>query len=259
MLHLLDQALETFLRSTLPSELREIDVAFDAPDGDWGAGLTRPTVNLFLRDVRRNLAERSAGRQLADHDGQRVWQVPPPRADCRYVVTAWTSEVDDEHRLLGEVLTVLLRASELPSEHLPDALRTVPPPPSLTVAASGGDDQADFWSALGGQLKPGLDLTVTATVDTAATREAGAEVVQAGVGIVDLTTPRRSDRRTVAGRAARDTAGCVVRSPRGHAVVGDDGRFVIRADVGDEVVVESDPPARGVVPESGAVTPRRRR
>lgn len=260
MLHLLDDGLETFLRASLPPELREIDVAFDAPDGEWGAGLTRPTVNLFLRDVRRNLAERSAGRQLhTTEDGQRVWQVPPPRADCRYLVTAWTSEVDDEHRILGEVLTVLLRASELGAEHLPEALRDVSPPPSLSVAASGGDDQADFWSALGGQLKPGLDLTVTLTVDAATPRAAGPEVTRARIGVLDLTPPRHSDRRVVAGRAARDTAGCVVRSPRGHAIVDDDGRFAVRAEVGDEVVVESDPPARGIVPETGVVKPRRRR
>lgn len=258
MLQLLDQALETFLRATLAPELRDIDVAFDAPDGEWGTALTRPTVNLFLRDVRRNLAEREAGRHLAERDGRRVWQQPPPRADCRYVVTAWTSQVDDEHRILGEVLGVLLRSSELPAEHLPAGLRDVSPLPSLSLAASGGEDQADFWSALGGQLKPGLDLTVTVTVAGALPREAGPDVEQAEIAVVDRAGSLRSGLRMVAGRAARDTAGRVVRSPHGSAVVEADGRFVVRAEVGDEIVVESDPPARGVVPAAGVVRPRRR-
>lgn len=258
MLQLLDQALESLLRATLPSELRDIDVAFEAPDGEWGVGLTRPTVNLFLRDVRRNLAERDAGQRLTSRDGRRVWEQPAPRADCRYLVTAWTSQVDDEHRILGEVLAVLLRSAELDPDHMSDQLRALPPPPSLSLAASGDDDQADFWSALGGQLKPGLDLTVTVTVDAAAVAEAGADVEQAAIGLTDHAAARRSDRRVVAGRAARDTAGCVVRSPRGTAIVDDDGRFTVRAEVGDEVVVESDPPARATVPATGVVRPRRR-
>lgn len=258
MLQLLDRGLETYLRDVLPPELQDIDVAFDAPDGEWGAGLTRPTVNLFLRDVRRNLAERDAGRHVTTRDGERVWQWPQPRVDCRYLVTAWTSQVDDEHRILGEVLTVLLRSTELAAEHLPAELRELDPLPSLSVAASGADDQADFWSALGGQLKPGLDLTVTVTMDAAAARETGPDAGQFALAVADNDGPRTSSRRVVRGRAARDTAGCVVRSPRGVTVVGDDGSFAVRAETGDEIIVESDPPARGVVPPTGDVRPRRR-
>ncbi|MBW3606294.1 MAG: DUF4255 domain-containing protein [Actinobacteria bacterium] len=257
MLHLLDQALETFLRASLPPELADLDVAFDAPDGEWSATLTRPTVNLFLRDVRRNLAERNAGRALrTGGDGRAVWTVPPPRADCRYLVTAWTAEVDDEHRILGEVLAVLLRTTELTGEHLPEALADVLPRPSLSLAASGDDDQADFWSALGGQLKPGLDVTVTTTIDALAGVDAGRPVEQYVVGVVD-GSGRSSSRRVVGGRAARATAGATVTSPRGGGTVGDDGAFAVAAEPGDDVVVDADPPARGTVPDAGVVRPRR--
>lgn len=258
MLHLLDRGLEALLRAALPSELHDIDVAFDAPDGEWGAGLTRPTINLFLRDVRRNLTERDAGRHVTTDGGQRVWQWPHPRADCRYLVTAWTSQVDDEHRILGEVLVALLRSPVLASDHLPEQLRDLDPLPSLSVAASGADDQADFWSALGGQLKPGLDLTVTVTVAAAAARPTGPDVGQFALAVADTDGSRGSGLRVVRGRAARETAGCVVRSPRAASVVDDDGSFAVRAETGDEIVVESDPPARGVVPVNGDVRPRRR-
>lgn len=258
MLHLLDRALEAFLRDALPPELRDIDVAFDAPDGEWGGRLTRPTVNLFLREVRRNLVERDSGRHVAGADGQRVWQWPRPRADCRYLITAWTSQVDDEHRLLGAVLTALLRTSELAATHVPPPLSGVTPLPSLSVAASGAEDQADFWSALGGQLKPGLDLTVTVTIDAAPAPPTGPDVGQVELGVADREQPRTSGRRVVRGRAAKDTAGCVVRSPRGAGVVRDDGTFAVQAEVGDEIVVESDPPARAIVPATGDVRPRRR-
>jgi hypothetical protein len=187
-----------------------------------------------------------------------VWQWPRPRADCRYLVTAWTSEVDDEHRVLGEVLTALLFTSELAPEHVPPPLGDVTPLPSLSVAASGADDQADFWSALGGQLKPGLDLTVTVTIDAASAPPTGPDVGHFEIGLADREHERTSGRRVVRGRAARDTAGCVVRSPRGVGVVRDDGTFAVQAEVGDEIVVESDPPARATVPPTGDVRPRRR-
>ena len=55
MFHLLDESLEDFLRTTVPLPAREIDVSFDAPDKDWAAKVSRPTINLYLWDVRRNV------------------------------------------------------------------------------------------------------------------------------------------------------------------------------------------------------------
>ena len=77
MLHLLDESLEAFLRAVVPLPARDVDVAFDAPDGDWSAALSsRPTVNLYLWDVRPNLAERECGEMIVEEpDGRRL----PPR------------------------------------------------------------------------------------------------------------------------------------------------------------------------------------
>ena len=61
MLHLLDETLEAFLRAEVPLPARQIDVSFSAPDSEWGAAVTKPTVNLFLWDVKRNTAFRTAG------------------------------------------------------------------------------------------------------------------------------------------------------------------------------------------------------
>ena len=58
MLHLLDESMEAFLRAEVPLSVRDVDVVFEAPDGDWAAGVSRPTVNLYLWDVRPNLALR---------------------------------------------------------------------------------------------------------------------------------------------------------------------------------------------------------
>ena len=40
MLHLLDETLEAFLRDVVPLPARDVDIAFDAPDGEWSASLS---------------------------------------------------------------------------------------------------------------------------------------------------------------------------------------------------------------------------
>ena len=57
----LDEALRTLLRRELERHGFEgVEIAFDAPANDWSAKLTSPTVNLFLYDLRENLAEAEA-------------------------------------------------------------------------------------------------------------------------------------------------------------------------------------------------------
>src|SRR3954447_24651986 len=175
MLHLLDESLETFLRAVVPLPARDVDVAFDAPDGEWSAALsTRPTVDLYLWDVRPNLAERDYGEMIIEEqDGRRYRRHPLPRVDCRYLVTAWTSEVRDEHSLLGDVLYALLLNPVIGIDHLRGGFTEVRPQPTMRLRSGDGSENSDFWSALGGQLKPGLDLVVTVTVDAAMRAVAG--------------------------------------------------------------------------------------
>src|SRR3954469_22670034 len=175
MLHLLDETLEAFLRAEVPLPAREVDVAFEAPDGEWSAALSsRPTVDLYLWDIRPNLAERDYGEVIVEEpDGRKYRRDPLPRVDCRYLVTAWTSEVRDEHSLLGDVLNALLLNPVLGVDHLRGGFTEVRPLPTLRLRSGDGSENSDFWSALGGQLKPGLDLVVTVTVDAAVRRLAG--------------------------------------------------------------------------------------
>lgn len=175
MLHLLDESLEAFLRSAVPLPQRDVDVAFEAPDGEWAASLSsRPTVDLYLWDIRPNLSERDYGEVIVEGgDGRRFRRDPLPRVDCRYLVTAWTSQVRDEHSLLGDVLAALLLHPVIDVDHLQGAFAAVRPLPSLKLRSGDGSENSDFWSALGGQLKPGLDLVVTVTLDAAVRAVAG--------------------------------------------------------------------------------------
>ena len=175
MLHLLDETLEAFLRAVVPLPARDVDIAFAAPDGEWSAALSsRPTVDLYLWDVRPNLTERDYGEVIVEEaDGRRFRRDPLPRVDCRYLVTAWTSEVRDEHSLLGDVLAALLLHPVIGEDHLQGVFAAVRPLPSLRLRSGDGTENSDFWSALGGQLKPGLDVVVTVTVDAVLRAVAG--------------------------------------------------------------------------------------
>jgi hypothetical protein len=200
VLNLVDQSLEAFLRAEVPLAADQIDISFDAPDRDWAARTTKPTVNLYLWDVRVNLKERSSGVEvLRDEDGTVRRQVPKPRMDLRYLVTAWTNDVRDEHQLLGSVLGVLYANGELPVEYLAKGYASVRPVPTMTVAQPDGKDSADFWSALGGRLKPGLDLIVTATLDVALAHEVGPPVLRYEVEVADVEVEGRVSAVAVVG------------------------------------------------------------
>lgn len=165
MLHLLDAALEGYLREATPLRRDEIDVVFVAPDRDWAASVARPTVNVFLWDIRRSATSAQSGTEVIERDGVRMQRLVPPRFELRYLVTAWTTAVRDEHQLLGAVLAALVGTERLPSAHLPAPLDEVHPPPAVSVGTHTEGERQDLWSAVGGQLKPALDLTLTATVD----------------------------------------------------------------------------------------------
>jgi hypothetical protein len=56
--------------------------------------------------------------------------------------------------------------------------------PTVQLRSGDGTENSDFWSALGGQLKPGLDIVVTATIDAAIAAEAGPPVGEIDVRAV---------------------------------------------------------------------------
>jgi hypothetical protein len=85
-----------------------------------------------------------------------------------YLVTAWTQRPEDEHRLLSTILACALRYDALPRDILAGSLLEQPLNMPVTVALPPPEDRAlsDVWTALGGELKPSLDLVITAPVDS---------------------------------------------------------------------------------------------
>lgn len=160
------ELLET--RAAPGSELAGADINFDLPDADWRGGLTTLTVNCYLYDVRENEELRTNEPLLQRSlDGTRaVRRQPPKRINCAYCITAWspaTSEsVLEEHRLLSQVLLVLLRNPTIPGDVLQGSLvDQIPPYPTVIASSDGVKNQPEFWGALDQQLKPSLNYVVT--------------------------------------------------------------------------------------------------
>ncbi len=84
-----------------------------------------------------------------------------------YLVTAWTQRAEDEHRLLSAMLGCFLRNDRLPVDWLAGSLQENGWPLDITIALPPPEDRAlsDVWSALGGELKPSLDLVITTPID----------------------------------------------------------------------------------------------
>ncbi len=170
MIRDLDATLQALLESeaTPGSELAGAEVVFDLPDAEWRAGLSQLTVNCYLYDIRENPGLKTAEPlRLRSEDGARgSWIRPPVRIDSRYCITAWSTASEDpvleEHRVLSQVLRILLRNPTLPPEALQGSLADqIPPYPTVVAATDGLENQPDFWGALDQQLKPSLNYVVT--------------------------------------------------------------------------------------------------
>jgi hypothetical protein len=166
----LDRTVEELLRRELaPALVEQVAISFAAPDSEFPpSSVTLPAVDLFLYDIRENLELRRSG-WIVEHndDGTATRRLPLVRVDCSYLITAWASESStsrplDEHRLLSEVMKVLIRHPMIPEVLLQGSLKGQEPPlPSSTLQPGRLQSVAEFWQALGGKPKAALNYTVT--------------------------------------------------------------------------------------------------
>ncbi|MFF5185266.1 DUF4255 domain-containing protein [Streptomyces sp. NPDC000345] len=192
-----------------------IDVSFEAPTRDWAARRNSPVVNAYLYDIREDVTRRQRG-QVAVRDERDVVvkrRQPPRWFRLSYLVTAWTKTPQDEHRLLSAVLANLIPREVLPAEELPGALGALGLAVPVSVAGVQTESRslAEIWSALGGELKPSLDLVVTAPFPAYPEYDAGPPVTEGAVVRVsglDGEPPQDRERahrphQVAAARAAR--------------------------------------------------------
>lgn len=164
-----DEALRRLLIEEIPVRNNEIEIAFDQPRREWSARLNRPTLNIFLHDVRENAQLRQSHTQRPQLDAARqqaVMRRPEIRVDLHYMITAWASEPEDEHRLLARTLLAFLRNREMPVDFLPISLRNQPRPIAVSVAQYDTTfNPTELWGVMDNDLRPCLNCMVTLSLD----------------------------------------------------------------------------------------------
>jgi Pvc16 N-terminal domain len=164
-----DEALRALVRTEVAGPA-EVEVAFDAPTREWAARRNAPTINLYLYDIREDLRRRERG-LVNSYDDRGVVidrRQPPRHFKVTYLITAWTQRPEDEHRLLADLMTCLFSYEAVPPRLLAGQLAALGLPVALTVALPPPEDRsfADVWTALGGELKPSLDLVACAPLES---------------------------------------------------------------------------------------------
>lgn len=168
--------------------LRGKVIEFARPDKDYKPN-PQGSVCLFLYDIRENRELRSNEPLRVKRNGETAVGLPPKRVVCSYLVTAWPAEavgkdlkaklsIDDEtavdlnlleHLLLSEVLQVLSRYPTIPESSLQGKLAAPEQPmplPMITAQAEGLANISEFWSAIGSNLRPSLNVKATISIQT---------------------------------------------------------------------------------------------
>jgi len=167
-----DEVLRNLLIQEIEIKSNDVDIVFDQPRREWSSRLSKPTLNLFLFDLRENLILRTAEqyKTIPQPDGTTEIKRNPVRMDLRYLMTAWVKEPEDEHLLLSSGLMALLRYPFIPESLLPEVFNNQPAPIPLTVATytdkKGPEDKfSEIWGVLDNELRPGILITVTIALD----------------------------------------------------------------------------------------------
>ena len=168
MFHDLDETLRQLLIRELPVKKNEIDIKFDQPSRDWSSRISRPTLNLFLYDIRENVKVRGSQQWIVEKnpDGTATQKRVPPRIALRYMVTAWANDPDDEHNLLARAMMAFYRHPHIPDDLLPKSLQDQPVPIPIEVAQEDIlRNPADVWNVLDNEVRPAIPLVVTVALD----------------------------------------------------------------------------------------------
>lgn len=156
-----------------PAQVREADITFDRPAETYQP--EKNSINLFLFDIRERLDLRSSEPVIRrEVDGKTVSVTQPPmRMACSYLVTAWTeagqsgqSAILNQHDLLAQALLAFSAMPTLGGTRLSGATRAwldeQPYAVELSVLQSElTKNMSEFWSAVGGKLRPSFTLTAT--------------------------------------------------------------------------------------------------
>jgi hypothetical protein len=179
MIHDVDASLAALIRAEALAG-GEAEVVFDPPTKEWASRRHAPAIDVFLYDIREDVSRRDISVNVVRDDGGNIVdrRPPPRRFLLSYLLTAWTRRPEDEHRLLSQLLTAFVRHDRIPDAYLTGPLADQPLPVILKLALPMAEHRSisDLWTALGGEMKPSLDLVVVAPLDPRRAYAAGPPV-----------------------------------------------------------------------------------
>ena len=232
----LDESLKQLLVKKGKLDSAAVDLSFDMPDREWSSALSKPTLNLYLYDIRENSRLRGTEWLVEkQRNGMATKRKNPSRIDLSYLVTVWTNDVADEHRLLWQALTTFFRFPVLPDDVLSGALRDQLYPIQTLAAQPDGlfSNPSDFWAALDNEIKPSLNLVITLALDLDVAFTA-AQVSTRTFGFKQPDAPaersvRITGRLRAAGKADKAVAGAriIAREVGRSAETDADGQYAL--------------------------------
>jgi hypothetical protein len=165
-----DKALKDLIEQAVPGT----PVMFDAPTREWSDRIgTAQTINVFLYDLRQDLAYASVG-AIGLRQQPAGWVSatspthtihPPTWYVLSYMITAWYQDPGDMHRILQDILielsshtTLDIAFSQVLQPLNPTAVMFVADPPDTRTVT-------ELWTSLGNTPLPNINCTVTLPLD----------------------------------------------------------------------------------------------
>jgi len=141
-------------------------------------------------------------------NGANMAAPPPMRLEVTYAVTAWTKAVEDEHRLLSQVLAILFSHPSLPGDLLAGRLASASQ--LRAVETQGGrpkEEKADFWTSIGGRYKASIDYAIKLEVESGLMFTRGPDVRTQTVRLELEGVRRTMEEMQRFGGVVRDSSG----------------------------------------------------
>jgi hypothetical protein len=188
----LNQSLENFLREETPLPASSIDVSFETPDKDWSARLVRPTVNIFLHEIRRSTARSVTGTFTKVGNGEHRREALAPFVRLRFALSVWTTDTSDEHQLLGDLLSLVATAGSIPTVYLDAPLSSLGNRVEMALVGEEIRSTNDIWSGLGVAPRACIDLAIVMPVSPPTSRVVPAPPTEVGLRSSDVNEPTRT-------------------------------------------------------------------
>lgn len=170
------------LRRMLATELAKLpgcpvydaeQITFEPPNDAAAAQDGEARVNLFLHDLRENvdLREQTFLRERGERDETTVGiRRAPVRINLAYLVTVHAGhDSATEHRLMADVMGVLLTYLAVPKQYLSGTLEGLNSDSVLLSVAQPSDletfNPSSLWQALNSPMQPSLILIITAPLN----------------------------------------------------------------------------------------------